>query len=142
MKALGLQFFKFLCVGFVCIVLNLLALYCLTDFLGMHYLLSCTIAVFFVNYIGFRLNREITFRESGVDISPEGFFQFIKYNVVSVVSFFLVIAEMYILVDILGFWYIHANIIAGVFMAFFNFFMHKKITYANVYFSGIFNKIK
>lgn len=131
MKKLGLQFCRFLLVGGVCIVLNLLALYGLTDLLGLHYLLSCCVAVVLVNYVGFRLNKALTFTDAAPGPVARSVWQFLKYNAVSVVSFLLVIGQMYVLVDIFGFWYIHANIIAGIVMAFVNFAMHKHFTYAH-----------
>ena len=130
MKKISLQFCRFVGVGGICIVLNLFVLYCLTDLFGLHYLLSCCIAVFMVNYVGFRLNKALTFAnvvEVGV---AGGFWQFVKYNAVSVVSFFLVLVQMYLLVDVFGFWYIYANIMVGIVMAFVIFAMHKYFTYS------------
>lgn len=129
MSILFEEFLRFLVVGALCMALNLVLLYGFTDVLGIHYLLSCVIVVLLVNGVGFLLNRRFTFFSGQARFiygSLQGFFH---YNVVSVISFFMVIVQMYVMVDWFGLWYVHANILSGIVMAFFNFFMHRKITY-------------
>ncbi|MCC7516563.1 MAG: GtrA family protein [Pseudomonadales bacterium] len=133
MKRLGLQFGRFVGVGSICLALNVLMLYGLTDVLGLHYLLSCCVAIIAVNGIGFLLNKTLTFTDAPpvLVVSSGGFWQFFRYNTVSIISFLLVMSQMYILVDVVGIWYIYANIAIGVVMAFINFFMHKYFTYVD-----------
>lgn len=124
-----MQFARFLSVGSICIILNLSILYILTDFFKVYYLLSCCIALLLVNYIGFKLNKTFTFLDGIPRARAESFWQFLRYNAVSIVSFLMGISQMYILVDVFDVWYIYANMLVAVIMAFVNFFMHKYFTY-------------
>lgn len=119
-----LEFIRFFFVGAFCFFLNVVFLYLLTDILGLHYLLSCTILFFTVNFFGFYLNEKITFR-SGVQIVG-GYF---RYNIVSLFSFLMIVLQMYVLVSVIGVWYLYANMLVSVGMVFVNYFLHRWFTF-------------
>ena len=131
-KWLTLKFSRFLIVGGFCILLNLVSLFLLTDKLGFHYLLSCIVTVIAVNYVGYQLNRTFTFGDTRRATIHQDIRGFIRYNLVSIVSFILVMVQMFVFVDVFGMWYIYANILAGISMAFVNFSLHRLITYRDI----------
>jgi len=121
------QFVKFVLVGGLCVILNIVGLYVLTGIFNLHYLVSSAILGVSVNFVAFTLNKKFTFLSG--DRNTASVMQFTKYNGVSIVSFCMVLILMYILVDGIGMWYITANVLVSLVMAFVNFYLHKNITY-------------
>lgn len=125
------QFSRFLVVGGLCALLNLLGLYFLTEWMGFHYLFSCSIIVVFVNAVGYFLNRIITFSLPSNGFRRGDLAAFLRYNVVTISGFFLTVILMYILVDHFQIWYMYSSVFSSVVMIFFNFFLHKIFTYSD-----------
>ena len=122
------QVFKFLLIGGFCTLQNIVWLYFFTTILGFHYIVSTIILMITVNSLGFYLNRRFTFKKQGNNFWQE----LCKYHTVMISSCLTVLLFMYILVDILHFWYLYANILITVVMTFFNFFLHKKWTFKSL----------
>lgn len=119
------KFFKFLLVGGFCTLQNIVWLYVLTTLLGLHYIVSTIILMITVNTLGFYLNRRFTFKKQGDNFWHELW----KYHTVMLSSSVTVLILMYVLVDIVGIWYLYANIIITIGMTLVNFLMHHKWTF-------------
>lgn len=124
------EFIKFAMVGSLSAGLNIAGLFILTDYVGLHYLVSTVITGLVANLVGFYLNKRLTFLSH--DFSRKKVVsQFSKYNLVYVVGFFLAILLMYIFVDLFNIWYITAYILATILMLLFNYTSHKFITFSD-----------
>jgi dolichol-phosphate mannosyltransferase len=55
------EFVKFMLVGLLTIIMNIIVLYILTDFIGIYYIISQLIAIMFNGIVGFYLNETWTF---------------------------------------------------------------------------------
>src|SRR4029077_15105691 len=96
------RFAAFVLVGGVCLVLNTLALWLLTSVLGLHYLASTLIAFFTITPLGFLLNKVITFRTRR-EYTP---IELPRYFAAMAASLGMNLALMYLLVSVLGLWYL------------------------------------
>ncbi|MBE9115527.1 GtrA family protein [Lusitaniella coriacea LEGE 07157] len=112
---------KFFNVGLFCAGLNFSLLYCLTTLLGFHYLASTTLSFVFINFIGFYLNKNYTFKTHKNRFLRE----LCKYYSVMLSSFFLNLALMYVFVDIFGVWYLHGSLTVTVIFMIYNFLLHQ-----------------
>jgi putative flippase GtrA len=128
---LSRSFVRFLIVGGICTVLNVIGLYFLTDHLGLNYLISTAIIGLITNLIGFSFNKTLTFQSVEKDFKTV-FGQFSKYNTIYVTGYFLVLVLMFIFVDIMGIWYVYAFFVTTFILTFFNYFSHKLITFKGV----------
>lgn len=111
------RFAAFVVVGGVCLGLNTLALWALTAALGLHYLVSTLIAFSLITPFGFLLNKVITFRtrrERAVIELP-------RYFAAMAASLAANLALMYLLVSVLGVWYVAASIAVALILVVVNF---------------------
>ncbi len=119
MSALPLapRFAAFVLVGGFCLAVNTLALWALTSGLGIHYLASTVVAFATITPLGFLLNKVITFRTPGEHARIE----LPRYFGAMAASFCLNLALMYLLVSVLGMWYLAASILVAVALVIGNF---------------------
>ncbi len=116
------EFIKFCIVGLFCALQNILILYCLTSILNFHYFFSIFLQMLYVNTLGFYLNRRYTFF-----IQSSRFWQeLFRYHTVMISSFFTVSILMYLLVEVMHIWYLHAFILLTIGMTLYNFLVHKR----------------
>lgn len=111
------RFAVFGLVGGVCLGLNTLVLWGLTSGLGLHYLVSTVIAFSTITPLGFLLNKVLTFRtrrEYAVVELP-------RYLAAMAASFFANLALMYLLVSVLGMWYLPASLLVALTLVIVNF---------------------
>lgn len=104
-------------VGGVCLAANTLLLWVLTSGLGLHYLISTVIAFAAITPLGFLLNKVITFRTRREYARIE----LPRYFASMAASFAANLGLMYLLVSVLGVWYIAASIVVAVTLVIFNF---------------------
>jgi len=69
------ELMRFGATGFFCLALNTCGVMLLTEFVGLHYLLSLSLSSIVVMTIGFLINKFWTFRVSGTAAAPE----FVRY---------------------------------------------------------------
>lgn len=120
-RRLDKKIIKFCGIGALCASLNLGTLYLLTNVLNFNYLVSTLIALIFINFIGFYLNKYYTFKSK-----KKRFWQELwKYYSVMCSSFILNLILMYLLVDILHIWYLYASLSITICFIVFNYLMHK-----------------
>lgn len=104
------RFAAFGLVGGLCLALNTLALWALTSGLGIHYLLSTVLAFSTITPLGFLLNKLLTFRTRREHTAVE----LPRYVAAMAVSFVANIALMYLLVSVLGVWYLAASLLVAI----------------------------
>jgi len=111
------RFAAFVLVGGVCLALNTLALWLLTSALGLHYLASTLIAFLTITPLGFLLNKVVTFRTRR-EYTP---IELPRYFAAMAASLAMNLALMYLLVSILGLWYLAASVLVAVTLVVVNF---------------------
>lgn len=118
-QPLGLpaRFTTFVLVGGLCLALNTAALWVLTSLVGLHYLASTMIAFFALTPLGFWLNKILTFRTRREYTRIE----LPRYFWAMAASFAANLALMYLLVSVLGVWYLAASLVVAVVLVCFNF---------------------
>lgn len=111
------RFGAFVLVGGVCLALNTFALWLLTSALGVHYLLSTVIGFAAITPLGFLLNKILTFRTRREYARIE----LPRYVGAMAASFGTNLALMYLLVSVLGMWYLAASILVALVLVIGNF---------------------
>jgi putative flippase GtrA len=120
------KFVTYTLVGGVCFTLNLVALWLLTSVLGLHYLVSTMIAFFMLTPLGFWLQKLVTFRTPRARAPVE----WPRYFATMGTSFAANIALMYILVSLLGLWYLAASVVVSVVLLASNFLVNDRWSFA------------
>ncbi len=118
------QMLRYGIVGATGAVVDLVALYFLTEFVGWHYLLSATLAFIFSALLNFYLNRVWTFR---VLADPKK--QLVIFAFVSVSGLLLNNCILYALVEWLGFYYMYSKVVAIALVTIWNFLWNKYLTF-------------
>lgn len=111
------RFLAFALVGGVCLGLNTLALWALTSGLGVHYLASTAIAFSTITPLGFMLNKVLTFRTH----RRHTMLELPRYVANMGISFLANLALMYLLVSVLGMWYLPASLVVAATLVAVNF---------------------
>jgi putative flippase GtrA len=84
-------------------------LWALTSGLGVHYLLSTVVAFAAITPLGFLLNKILTFRTR----REYAVLELSRYVVAMAASFAANLALMYLLVSVLGLWYLPASLLVA-----------------------------
>lgn len=111
------RFAAFVLVGGFCLACNTFVLWALTSGLGLHYLLSTALAFFAITPLGFLLNKLLTFRTHREYARIE----LPRYFAAMAASFIANLALMYLLVSMLGVWYVAASLAVAVALVIVNF---------------------
>ena len=111
------RFAAFVLVGGICLGLNTLALWGLTAGLGLHYLASTLIAFSLITPFGFLLNKVMTFRTPRRHAAVE----LPRYFGAMAASLAGNLGRMYLLVSVLGFWYVPASLVVALILVAVNF---------------------
>ena len=111
------RFAAFVLVGGFCLAVNTVVLWLLTSVLGLHYLASTLIAFFTITPLGFLLNKVITFRTPRAHARIE----LPRYFFAMAASLGANLGLMYLLVSVLGVWYLVASILVAVTLVVANF---------------------
>lgn len=119
---LFLQMFKYGLVSAVALVVDMGSLYCLTEFLGLHYLLSATLAFCGGLATNYLLSIRYVFNKSKYNRRSE----FALYTIIGIAALALNDLIIFALVTV-GLWYMYAKIVATVVGFFFNFFCRKSL---------------
>jgi putative flippase GtrA len=92
-------------------------LWTLTSGLGVHYLLSTVVAFSMITPLGFLLNKVLTFRTR----RQYAMVELPRYVAAMAASFVANIALMYLLVSVLGLWYLPASLVVAATLLVVNF---------------------
>lgn len=122
-----MKFLAYAFVGGVCALLNLAALWLLTSALGLHYLVSTMISFFALTPVGFWLQKVVTF-QTPLAAAP---FEWPRYLVTMAASFAANLALMYLLVSILGVWYLAASVVVSLLLLAGNFLVNSLWSFAH-----------
>ena len=115
--ALPFRFTAFVLVGGFCLAANTVLLWALTSGLGIHYLVSTVIAFAAITPLGFLLNKVITFRTRREHARIE----LPRYFAAMAASFAANLALMFLLVSVLGVWYLAASLVVAGLLVILNF---------------------
>jgi putative flippase GtrA len=111
------RFAAFSFVGGLCLGLNVVVLWALTSGLGIHYLASTAIAFSAITPLGFLLNKVLTFRTH----QRYAVIELPRYIAAMAGSFVANLALMYLLVSVLGVWYLPASLLVAATLLIVNF---------------------
>lgn len=114
---LGARFVVFVLVGGFCLAMNTLVLWLLASGLGLHYLIATLIAFFAITPLGFLLNKVFTFRTRR-EYAP---IELPRYFAAMAASLAANLGLMYVLVSLLGIWYLAASLVVAVTLVVVNF---------------------
>jgi putative flippase GtrA len=115
----------FVLVGGFCLAANTMLLWALTSGLGIHYLASTVVAFVAITPLGFLLNKVITFGTPRAHARIE----LPRYFAAMAASFAMNLALMYLLVSVLGIWYLAASLLVAVTLVVFNFVTSDRWSY-------------
>ena len=112
------KFSKFVIVGVVNTLINLISLYILTDLFNIYYMFSAIFAFVLANTNSFVLNKIWTFN----DFFKDSFFKkYTKFIIVSGITLIVNLSILYSLTEYLHFHYMISQIIAIAFSLWINF---------------------
>lgn len=121
-----MKFFSYASVGGACALLNLAVLWLLTSVLGLHYLISNMISFLALTPVGFVLQKLVTFRTQRARARVE----WPRYFATMGSSFAANLALMYMLVSLLGVWYLAANVVVTLLLLAANFLVNNIWSFA------------
>ena len=114
---LAARFAAFALVGGCCLAMNTLVLWLLASVLGLHYLLATLVAFFAITPLGFLLNKVLTFRTRR-EYAP---IELPRYFAAMATSLAANLALMYVLVSLIGVWYLAASVLVALTLVVANF---------------------
>ncbi|MEK7208366.1 MAG: GtrA family protein [Patescibacteria group bacterium] len=117
---------RYLAAGGSAAAVDLGLLYALTEWFGLHYLLSAVVAFVVAFCVSFFLQKFWTFEDHSVERVHA---QIVLYFVVAAANLGLNTLLMFLLVEKLGFWYFAAQLIAGALIACESFFISRHIVF-------------
>jgi len=120
------KFLTYAVMGGICALLNLLVLWTLTSVLGVHYLVSTMISFFTLTPVGFWLQKLVTFRTPRAAAPVE----WPRYFVTMGSSFAANVGLMYLLVSLLGLWYLAASVVVTLLLLATNFLVNDRWSFA------------
>ena len=111
------RFAAFVVVGGFCLGMNTLVLWLLVSGLGMNYLVATLLAFLTITPLGFLLNKILTFRTRR-EYAPV---ELPRYFAAMATSLAANLALMYVLVSLLGLWYLAASLVVALLLLIVNF---------------------
>jgi putative flippase GtrA len=121
------KFLRYAVVGGGCALLNLGVLWLLVSVLGLHYLVSSMISFFALTPVGFWLQKLVTFRTPRA-AAP---FEWPRYFLTMGSSLAANLALMYLLVSVLGVWYLAASVVVTLVLLAANFLVNDLWSFAH-----------
>jgi putative flippase GtrA len=121
-----MKFFWYALVGGACTLLNLAVMWQLTSVLGMHYLGSTMVCFIALTPVGFWLQKVVTFRTPRAAVRVE----WPRYFATMGSSLAANIALMYVLVSMLGVWYLAASVVVTLLLLATNFLVNDRWSFA------------
>lgn len=120
---------KFGLVGLSGILVNTGILFVLTEWVHIYYLVSSIFAIEASIITNFLLNDLWTFNGNSKNKFSKKWKRFLSYEVISICGTLINMGILFIFTDLVGLWYIIANII-GIFVAFiWNFLVNRNVTW-------------
>ena len=125
-RAKFFEIVRFLIAGTTATLVNMIVLYALTEFAGVWYLLSLTVAFFIAFLISFTLQKFWTFAEKNKERMGN---QAIWFFIVQIGGLLFNMLALYIAVDVFDLWYMGAQFFILLFIAASNFLIFKFVIF-------------
>ncbi len=122
------QLMRYIVVGGVSFVVDWGLLFVLTEFAGLHYLISATLSFLAGLVVNYVLSTYWIFRHSKLSSK---WAEFIIYSMIGVIGLGLNNLFLYLLTDKVGFHYMFSKIIVAAVVMLWNFFARKLILFKN-----------
>ena len=113
---------RFIIAGGSAFSVNIFFLYIFTEFFGLWYIFSATLAFMLSFLVGFSLNKFWTFAESSADFIHSQIFIYLGVNLINLA---INNALLYFMVESFAICYILAQALASILIAFESFFVYK-----------------
>jgi putative flippase GtrA len=120
------KFLAYAFVGGICTLLNLAVQWLCTSVVGLHYLVSTLVAFFTLTPVGFWLQKLVTFRTPRAAAKVE----WPRYFATMGSSLAANLALMYLLVSLMGVWYLFAALVVTVVLLAANFLANDRWSFA------------
>lgn len=120
------EFFKFGIVGTLGAIINLGALYALTEFAGIYYIISAVFAFIIAVTSNFFLNKIWTFKEK---VKHKTGIKYVQFFSVALFALAVNLSILYSLTEFVGLWYILSELIAKIIVFCINFAGNKLWTF-------------
>ena len=124
----SIQFFRYTIVGGLAFVADYSLLFVLTEYLGLHYLVSATISFIVGLTINYILSIFWIFRHSKLE---SRIIEFIIYGIIGVIGLFINNAMLYLLTDYVSLYYMLSKLITAAVVMGWNFVGRKLILFNN-----------
>jgi putative flippase GtrA len=121
-----MKFLTYAALGGLCTLINLVVQWLCTSMVGLHYLLSALISFFTLLPVGFWLQKLMTFRTPPAAARIE----WPRYFLTMASSLAANLALMYLLVSLLGIWYLLAAMIVAMLLLVVNFLINDRWSFA------------
>ena len=121
-----MKFLAYAAAGGICTLLYLAVQWLCTSIVGLHYLVSALIGFLTLTPLGFWLQKLLTFRTPRAAAKVE----WPRYFLVTISSLAANLALMYVLVSLLGVWYLLAAMIAALLLLAVNFLLNDRWSFA------------
>lgn len=121
-----MKFATYALVGGACTLLNLAVLWLLASVVGLHYLVSTMISFITLTPVGFCLQKLVTFRTARAAARVE----WPRYFLTMGTSFAANLTLMYVLVSVLGIWYLIASLVVTLLLVITNFLVNDRWSFA------------
>ena len=122
-----MKFFRYAVIGGVCTLLNLAVQWLLTSVVGLHYLASTVLAFVTLTPLGFWLQKVVTFRT----LKSRARIEWPRYFATMGSSLAANVALMYMLVSLLGLWYLAACVVVTLALLAGNFLVNDRWSFAS-----------
>jgi putative flippase GtrA len=119
-----IQFVRYAFVGAVAAVVDIFSLFALTDWAGLHYLISAMVAFVAGLIINYLLSRVWVFQSV---YSPSR--EFIIFAIIGIIGLALNELFLYFFVDLLGIWYMAAKVISVGLVLIWNFLARRRFAF-------------
>jgi putative flippase GtrA len=123
------KLFRYICSGVTAAAGNLLILFTLVHYFGVHYLPASVCAVLGSMALGFTLQKFWTFRDHKTE---NVHVQFLGYVIIGGMNLLINTTLVYFFVSVLGVWYLLAQIFAGFFIAITGYFGYQRFVFKQV----------
>jgi putative flippase GtrA len=120
------KFLSYAVVGGCCTLVNLGILWVLTSLAGLHYLASTLISFFALTPVGFWAQKLVTFRTPRAAAG----FEWPRYFAAMGSSLAANLGLMYLLVSVLGLWYLAASLVVTVLLLAANYLINDRWSFA------------
>lgn len=120
------RIYRFIMSGGTATIVNLTVLYALTEFAGVWYLYSAMIGWCLGFLTSFVLQKFWTFEDSVASAAAR---QAAKYFILQAVNAMLNATGMYLLVSVLGIWYMLAQVLLGVALAIWTYIILRRFVF-------------